>query len=137
MQVFKRILKELGIAILFLLLILGVLAFAFYDKVPFGREVPDSIDYTNIDKSKYDVRGDVEDRASATQTYQTSVGQLESYLTEKIVSPGRFEPFAPVDSVSDVPNERVGATEDENNAQTKKSAQSESTANTTGASELE
>lgn len=137
MQVFKRILKELGIAILFLLLILGVLAFAFYDKVPFSREVPDSIDYTNIEKSKYDVRGDVEEQKNATQTYQTSVGQLESYLTEKIVSPGRFEPFAPVNSVSDIPNERVGVTTGEDNAQPKTSAQSTSTANTTGDVELE
>lgn len=107
MQIFTRILKELGIAILFMLLILAILAFAFRDKVPYGTKVPDSIDYANIDKKDYDVRGDVEDKTNPTQTYQTSTAQLEAYLTEKIVSPGRFAPFDPIDSVPDVPSETI------------------------------
>ncbi|MBR4111259.1 MAG: hypothetical protein IKK43_06220 [Clostridia bacterium] len=107
MQIFMRILKELGIALLFLLLILGALAFAFYDKVPFGKKVPDSVKYTRINKDDYNVRGNVEDQASATQTFETSSSQLESYLTEKIVSPGRFDPFNPIESVSDIPTETV------------------------------
>ena len=107
MQIFMRILKELGIALLFLLLILGVLAFAFYDKVPFGTKVPEPIDYANINRDDYNVRGNVEDQANATQTYETSTSQLEEYLTEKIVSPGRFDPFNPIESVSDVPTEIV------------------------------
>ena len=107
MQIFMRILKELGIALLFLLLILGVLAFAFYDKVPFGTKVPEPIDYANINRDDYNVRGNVENQANATQTYETSTSQLEEYLTEKIVSPGRFDPFNPIESVSDVPTEIV------------------------------
>lgn len=107
MQIFMRILKELGIALLFLLLILGVLAFAFYDKVPFGTKVPEPIDYANINKEDYSVRGNLEDQANATQTYETSSSQLESYLTEKIVSPGRFDPFNQIQSVSDIPSETV------------------------------
>ena len=35
MQIFLRILKEIGIGLVFLLLILGLLALAFYEKVPF------------------------------------------------------------------------------------------------------
>lgn len=107
MQIFKRILKELLIALLFLLLILGILAIAFYDKVPFGTKVPGPIEYANINKNDYNVRGNVEEQANATQTYETSSTQLESYLTEKIVSPGRFDPFNQIDSVSDVPTETI------------------------------
>ncbi|MBO5179646.1 MAG: hypothetical protein J6B87_04805 [Clostridia bacterium] len=111
MQIFMRILKELGIALLFLLLILGILAFAFYDKVPYGTKVPDPIDYASINKDEYNIRGDLEDQANATQTYETSTSQLEEYLTEKIVSPGRFDPFNPINSVSDVPSEKVSGTQ--------------------------
>lgn len=107
MQIFLRILKELGIAIIFILLILAILAFAFRDKVPYGTEVPKSVEYVNIDKKDYDVRGDVENKENPTQTYQTSIEQLEEYLTEKIVSPGRFAPFDPIASVPDVPSEIV------------------------------
>lgn len=114
MQIFMRILKELGIALLFLLLILAVLAFAFYDKVPFGKQIPESIKYTNINKDDYKPKGDVEDKANATQTYETSTSQLESYLTEKIVSPGRFDPFNPINSVSDVPTEKINGSVNNN-----------------------
>ena len=107
MQIFLRILKELGIAIVFVLIILAVLAVAFYDKVPYGTEVPESIKYTNIERDEYNVRGDVEDKFNPTLTYQTSNKQLEEYLTEKMVSPGRFAPFDPVTSVPDVPTDRV------------------------------
>ena len=107
MRLFMKIMKELGIALLFVLVILGVLAVAFHNRVPYGKEVPESINYVNIEKSNFDVRGDVEDKANATLTYQTSAKQLESYLTEKIVSPGRFAPFDATNSVSDVPSEVV------------------------------
>ena len=136
MPIFLRILKELGIAMLFLLLILGVIAFVFYDKVPLGKVIPESVKYTKIDQAQYSVNGEgVEDKAAATQTYETSPSQLEEYLTEKIVNPGRFEPFSPVTSEPDIPSERVGTvvTGEENGD----SAKTDSTANTTDESALE
>lgn len=139
MQVFMKIMKELGIAVLFLLLILCVLAFTFYDKVPFGKEIPEAVKYTKIEKSSYDVRGDLEDRAGDTQTFQTSASQLEQYLTDKYVSPGRFEPFNTITSVSDIPNETVSISTAApvQKAQDNTSANTESGTNTTSGSELE
>lgn len=118
MQIFKRILKELGIALLFLLLILAVLAFVFYDKVPFAKQVPEPVDYANINRDDYKARGDLEEQANATQVFETSSSQLEEYLTEKIVSPGRFDPFNPINSVSDIPSDIVNASQTTRNTNT-------------------
>lgn len=108
MQIFLRILKELGIAIIFILLIVAILAFAFRDKVPFGTEVPEAVKYTAIDREAYTaVSTGIEEQKNPDQIYQTSAKQLEQYLTEKIVSPGRIEPFDTIESVSDIPEELV------------------------------
>lgn len=136
MPIFLRILKELGIALLFLLLILGVIAFVFYDKVPLGKVIPDSVKYTKIDQTQFKVTGEgIEDKKAATQTYETSASHLEEYLTEKIVNPGRFEPFSPITSEPDIPSERVGSGIVGDEAQN--GAKTGSTANTTGESVLE
>lgn len=110
MQIFLRILKELGIAIIFILLIVAILAFAFKDKVPFGTEVPEAVKYTVVDRDDFKV-GDagVEDKKNPDQVYQTSAKQLEEYITEKIVSPGRIAPFDSIESVPDVPSEIVSS----------------------------
>lgn len=108
MQVFLRILKELGIAIIFILLIVAILAFAFRDKVPFGTEVPEAVSYTAINQKDYVVADSaVEEAKSPDQIYKTSVKQLEEYITEKIVSPGRIAPFGSIDGAKDVPSEKV------------------------------
>lgn len=108
MQIFLRILKELGIALIFILLIVAILAFAFRDKVPFGTDVPEAVNYTVVNREDFKV-GDtgVEDKKNPDQVYQTSAKQLEEYITEKIVSPGRIAPFDSIESVPDVPSETV------------------------------
>ena len=136
MPIFLKVLKELGIALLFLLLILGVIAFVFYVKVPLGKVIPESVEYTKIDQSQFAVSGEgIEDKKAATQTFETSASQLEEYLTEKIVNPGRFEPFSPVTSEPDIPSERVGSVVTGEEGEI--SAKTGSTANTTGESALE
>lgn len=108
MQVFLRILKELGIAIIFILLIVAILAFAFRDKVPFGTEVPEAVSYSAISKKDFIVADSaVENAKSPDQIYKASVKQLEEYITEKIVSPGRIAPFGSTSGEADLPSEKV------------------------------
>lgn len=107
MKVFLRILKELGIALVLLLMVLAVIVFTFYDKVPFGVEVPDAISYTSVDKADYVVSGNLENATADTKVYFSTSGDLQNMETEKIVIPGSAHPFKNVSSESDLPSERV------------------------------
>ena len=108
MRVFLNILKEIGIAILLGLLVAGVAALLFYNRIPFSKQIPESINYVNIDKNDYNVRGDVEDMANATETYVSKVSELRYYELIKYILPGRHRPFGSINGVTDLPTEYVG-----------------------------
>ncbi len=105
MEVFLKILKEIGIAILLGLLVAAVAAIVFIDKIPFSKKIPESINYTNINKNDYDVRGDVEDKENPTETYVSNASQLKQYEFIKYILPGRYRPFGGTKSVTDIPSE--------------------------------
>ncbi|MBQ9266708.1 MAG: hypothetical protein IJ217_00215 [Clostridia bacterium] len=111
METFKKVLKEIGIALLLLLLVAAVAAILFVDKIPFSKQIPESIHYTNIDKNDYNVRGDVEDIANDTVTFMSKASELKYYELIKLVLPGRHRPFGSINSGTDIPSEYVsGAT---------------------------
>ena len=110
MEIFKKVLKEIGIAILLCLIVAGISAILFYDKIPFAKQIPESINYTNIDKNDYNVRGDVEDIANATETFVSKSSELRYYELIKYVLPGRHRPFGSINSGTDIPSEYVGKT---------------------------
>ena len=112
MEIFIRILKEIGIAILLGLVVAGVAALLFYDKIPYSKQIPESINYVNIDKNEYSVRGDVENKANATETYMSKASELRYYELIKYVLPGRHRPFGSITGSSDLPSEYVGQTVD-------------------------
>lgn len=107
MQIAKRIFKEIGIALLFLILIVGILVIAFYEKVPFGKDVPEPKEYTAVDRTQYSVNGNIEDMQNPTLIYQTTARDIQTMDTEKIVSPGKIGIFSPTTGVSNIPTERV------------------------------
>ena len=107
MDVFLRVLKEIGIALVLLLVVLAVVAFAFYDKVPFGVVVPDSVSYTSIEQSDYVVSGNLENVTADTKVYNSTSSDLQLMETEKIVVPGSAHPFQNVSSETDLPFEKV------------------------------
>ena len=110
MRIFLNILKEIGIAILLGLVVALAAALLFWNQIPFSKQIPESINYVNIDKSEYDVRGDVEDKANDTETYVSKSSELRYYELIKYVLPGRYRPFGSITSGSDLPSEYVGQT---------------------------
>ncbi len=117
MEIFKKVLKEVGIALILILVIASVAVIAFYKQIPFAKQIPESINYTSIDKSEYEVRGDVEDTRNDTETYMSSAKELRYYELVKLVLPGRIYPFGSINSGTDLPSESVSGTSVSNSSQ--------------------
>ena len=108
MQVFLRILKETGIAIIALMLVGLAVWILFKDKLPFlGQEVPNAVEYAGISRNEFDIEGDIEDETNPTQTYEATNEQLNGYNTDRIISTGLPNPFDSNNAEADVPTERV------------------------------
>lgn len=109
MQIFLRILKETGIAIVFLIIITAVVWLLFKGHVPFlGEKVPDPVDYAEINKADFDIEGDIESETNPTLIYEATTANLQQYQDDRLVSTGTINPFTMSDSTgSDVPSERV------------------------------
>lgn len=111
MQVFLRILKETGIAIIVLVLVSLVVWLLFKEQLPFlGQDIPEPIEYAEVNKSDFDIEGNIEDESNPTQTYEATNEQLNGYNTDRIISTGLPNPFNSNNTEADVPTERVTIT---------------------------
>lgn len=108
MQIFLRILKETGIAIVALALVTLIVWLLFNEQLPFlGRTIPNPIDYAEINREDFDITGDIEDETNPTQTYEPTNEQLNGYITDRYISTGAPNPFTSNNAEPDVPSERV------------------------------
>lgn len=109
MQIFLRILKETGIAIVFLIIITAVVWLLFQKHVPFlGEKIPDPIEYAEINKADFDIEGGIESETNPTLIYEATTANLQQYQDDRLVSTGTINPFTMSNSTgSDVPSERV------------------------------
>lgn len=108
MQIFLRILKETGIAIIILMLVALVMWLLFNKHLPFlGQDIPDAIDYAEISESDFSTQGKIEDETNPTQTYEVTNEQLNGYVEDRYVSTGLPNPFNGNNAEPDVPSERV------------------------------
>lgn len=108
MQIFLRILKETGIAIIVLFLVAFLVWFLFQNQLPFlGKTIPDPVQYAGINKSDFDIEGDIEDETNPTETHIVTQEQSQGFESERYVSTGVINPFSTEPAESDVPSERV------------------------------
>ena len=90
MDIFLRILKETGIAIVVLVVVALVVWLLFHEQLPFlGQEIPDPIQYAGINKDAYDI----EDEENPTQVYEATNEQLDGYVSERQWTTGMVNPF--------------------------------------------
>jgi len=108
MQVFLRILKEIGIAIVILGLLLLVGFFLFRSHMPFlSSDIPNPVDYKGVNYTDYDIEGDLENQKDPTKRYEATTGSLRTLETERKVHTGAPNPFVSSNAESDIPSERV------------------------------
>lgn len=111
MDIFLRILKETGIAIIVLVLVALVVWFLFHKQLPFlGQDIPEAVEYAEISKADFDIEGDIESETNPTQTYEATNEQLNGYLKDRYLTTGLPNPFSSNHAETDVPSERVTIT---------------------------
>ena len=113
MQIILRILKETGIAILLLGVLVLVGFFLFRKQVPFlSSDIPNAVKYAGITASDYDIKGDLEDETDPTKTYTASNSSLRNIEREYRILTGSANPFSASTSIDttnayDLPTEIV------------------------------
>jgi len=102
MQIILRILKETGIAILLLGVLVLVGFFLFRKQVPFlSSDIPNAVTYAGITASDYDIKGDLEDETDPTKTYTASNTSLRNVEKEYRILTGSANPFSSSSTTSD------------------------------------
>ncbi len=110
MQIFLRILKEVGIAIVLLGLLLVIGVFLFKDQLPFLYfDIPNAVEYKGIDKTDFDIQGDLENQKDPDKVYRTTNTNLRGLEGERKVLTGVSNPFVSEieEQDSDLPTEKV------------------------------
>lgn len=106
------ILREIGIAVLLLVIMAAVIVVAFKDKLPYDEKVPTGDEYVKVNRATYSVSST--DRLSEinaiTITHETNPGQIISAENEVRIQTGKYTPFGTISSTTDLPTERVGVT---------------------------
>lgn len=101
------ILKEIGIILVIIILVVAGGYFAFKDYIPYNLSVPEAAQYAQLVRSNYKVVGDIQDAQDATETFSTSPTELEIYQTEVRYVPGTVNPFENNAGENDLPSETV------------------------------
>lgn len=109
MQIFLRILKEMGIAILILGLLFLFIFLLFGKQLPFlSQDIPNSLEYGGIDETVYRAVGSLEDETDPTKYYQSSNPQVRVYENEHRIETGLSNPFGKTTGLdTDMPQEKV------------------------------
>lgn len=105
-----NILKEVGIALGIIVVLLAITVIAFKDQLPFDDKIPSGEGYVKANMKAYSVSST--DRLAEVNkikiTHETNSGQIIDAENEVRILTGKYTPFGTIDSITDLPSERVG-----------------------------
>ncbi len=111
MQILGRIAKEIVIALILVGLLILAGFFLFKNQYAFiTSDVPNGVTYAGIDKSEYNIQGDLEDQTDPKKTYQNETYDLRYLEESRRVHTGNPNPFSGTlddDNDTDLLTERV------------------------------
>jgi hypothetical protein len=133
MQIFLRILKEIGIAILLLGILFAVGMLLFKNQIPFlSSDIPNPVSYDGINMADYDIKGDLEDETDPTRTYTASNNSLRNMEREYLIMTGSANPFTSQGKAEqDIPSEYVTIENKANSNYTETTTETNETENVT------
>lgn len=111
-NIFLGIIREIGIAIVILVILAAVIALAFKDQLPYNVEVPTGENYVRANLKSYSVSSTdrISEVNAITITHEASQGNIKDAESEIRIQTGKYTPFATINGVSDLPTEKVGST---------------------------
>lgn len=106
------ILKEIGIALVMLVILGAVTVGVFYDKIPFGKEIPKGEEYAKVNKEEYSVSSHdrLAEVKAITVTHEANGNQITQAENDVRLSSGKYTPFGTISGTSDLPSEKIGTT---------------------------
>ncbi len=109
MKILLNILKEIGIALVMIVILAAVAFIAFKDKIPYNKDIPKGDKYVQADSKEYSAASNnrLENIKQITVTHETEPVQITNAENEVRVQTGKATPFGDIDSESDLPTERV------------------------------
>ena len=112
MKILLNILKEIGIAIVIIVILAAVVFIAFKDKIPYGMEIPKGDKYVQADSKEYSAASNnrLENVKQIAVTHETEPIQITNAENDVRMQTGKATPFGDIDSNSDLPTEKVNGT---------------------------
>ena len=112
MKILLNILKEIGIAIVIIVILAAVVFVAFKDKIPYGMEIPKGDKYVQADSKEYSAASNnrLENIKQITVTHETEPIQITNAENYVRIQTGKATPFGDISSNSDLPTEKVNGT---------------------------
>lgn len=112
MKILLNILKEIGIAIVIVIILAAVAFVAFKDKIPYGKQIPEGEKYVQADSKEYSASSNnrLENIKQITVTHEIVPIQITNAESEVRIQTGKKTPFGDIDSSSDLPTEKVNGT---------------------------
>lgn len=112
MKILLNILKEIGIAIVIIVILAAVVFVAFKDKIPYGMEIPKGDKYVQADSKEYSAASNnrLENIKQITVTHETEPIQITNAENDVRMQTGKATPFGDISSNSDLPTEKVSGT---------------------------
>lgn len=104
--------KEIGIALLMIVILGAVTVVAFYNKVPYGKEIPKGEEYAKVNKEEYSVSSHdrLAEVKAITVTHEANSSQITDAENDVRLTTGKYTPFGGISSTTDLPSEKVGTT---------------------------
>ncbi|MBQ9314762.1 MAG: hypothetical protein IJ220_07225 [Clostridia bacterium] len=123
-KVFLGILREIGIALIIIVVFAAVTVFAFKDQLPYDEKVPQGEEYVKANMKTYSVSSTdrISEISAVTVTHEANAGQIIDAENKVRIQTGKYTPFGTIDSTTDIPTERVGVSvaisesDDDNNS---------------------
>ena len=111
-KIFLNILKEIGIAIGMLVVILAAAFIAFKDQLPYDEEVREAEQYVRVDIKDYSVSSSdrISEVTAVTITHKAETEQIVEAENDVRIQTGKNTPFGSISGTSDLPTEKVGTT---------------------------
>ena len=95
MKILLNILKEIGIAIVIIVILAAVVFVAFKDKIPYGMEIPKGDKYVQADSKEYSAASNnrLENIKQITVTHETEPIQITNAENDVRMQTGKATPF--------------------------------------------
>lgn len=120
MKVLLKILREIGIAIVVLVILAAVGIAAFKDQLPYDEVIRSGEVYVKADLASYSVSSSdrIREIEAITITHTAVDEQITQAEDEVRIQSGKHTPFGNISSTSDLPTEKVGTSIDIDNNKT-------------------